>query len=275
MMESANLPSQTDLNSLYGAWNPMSYMQGQQNQDLAAQFREQAQMGNQQALEAQRQTYNQKEITNPLEAKKLGAEATNVALQAERNTAQQQNNLDADMRSAVLKMDDDQFKTFGNHATKLAISDNPADQQKGNALLALLPSAQEERRKNQQAMDLQKEQSRSHIEGARIQAKGMLDTEQARIDAGKYDKATKTSLSIWDEVQMGKLKLREIPTAFTLAAAKEADPEQKALLLREAAKAELLLKQLPAAGQTGSIDTSAVAKLPAKTQTSLFNSPDG
>ena len=73
---------------------------------------------------------------------------------------------------------------------------------------------------------------------------------------------------------MGKLKLREIPTAFTLAAAKEADPEQKALLLREAAKAELLLKQLPAAGQAGSIDTPAVANLPAKTQTSLFNSPD-
>jgi hypothetical protein len=47
MMDSANLPSQADLNSLYGAWNPMSYMQGQQNQDLASQFRDQAYKSNQ------------------------------------------------------------------------------------------------------------------------------------------------------------------------------------------------------------------------------------
>ena len=41
-MDSANLPSQGDLNNLYGAWNPMSYMQGYENQDLASQFRQQA-----------------------------------------------------------------------------------------------------------------------------------------------------------------------------------------------------------------------------------------
>jgi hypothetical protein len=41
-MDSPNLPSQADLNSLYGAWNPMSYMQGYQNQALADQFRQQA-----------------------------------------------------------------------------------------------------------------------------------------------------------------------------------------------------------------------------------------
>jgi hypothetical protein len=46
-MDSANLPNQGDLNSLYGAWNPMSYMQGYENQDLASQFRQQAFNANQ------------------------------------------------------------------------------------------------------------------------------------------------------------------------------------------------------------------------------------
>lgn len=41
-MDSANLPSQADLNSLYGSWNTQPYLQGMANQDLAGQFRQQA-----------------------------------------------------------------------------------------------------------------------------------------------------------------------------------------------------------------------------------------
>lgn len=41
-MDSPSLPSQADLNSLYGSQNPLSYMRGYQNQDLADQFRQQA-----------------------------------------------------------------------------------------------------------------------------------------------------------------------------------------------------------------------------------------
>lgn len=46
MMDSANLSTQPALNDLYGSWNPMSYIQGQQNQDLADQFRQQAYQAN-------------------------------------------------------------------------------------------------------------------------------------------------------------------------------------------------------------------------------------
>jgi hypothetical protein len=45
-MDPSTLPSQTDLNSLMGSWNPMSYMQGFQNQDLANQFRQQSYQAN-------------------------------------------------------------------------------------------------------------------------------------------------------------------------------------------------------------------------------------
>lgn len=66
MIDSPNLPSQDSLNALYGAWNPMSYMQGQQNQDLASQFRSQAfDANNNSVLQGQLQN-QQSAAMNPL-----------------------------------------------------------------------------------------------------------------------------------------------------------------------------------------------------------------
>ena len=39
-MADFSTPSQTDLNSLYGAWNPLSYIKGYENQSLADQYRQ-------------------------------------------------------------------------------------------------------------------------------------------------------------------------------------------------------------------------------------------
>lgn len=66
MLDSSNLPSQTDLNSLYGAWNPMSYMQGQQNQDIASQFRNQAFQANQNNVQEGAIKNDQATQMNPL-----------------------------------------------------------------------------------------------------------------------------------------------------------------------------------------------------------------
>jgi len=65
-MNQANLPSQQDLNSLYGSWNPMSYMQGMQNQGLAEQFREQAFNANDIANQTAIQNYDKNQELNPL-----------------------------------------------------------------------------------------------------------------------------------------------------------------------------------------------------------------
>jgi hypothetical protein len=46
MLDSPNLQSPADLNSLYGDWSTLGAMQGHQNQDLAAQFRQQAYQAN-------------------------------------------------------------------------------------------------------------------------------------------------------------------------------------------------------------------------------------
>ena len=278
MMNSANLPTQADLTSLYGSWNPGAYMRGFENQSLADQFRQQAYAGNAQTLEEAQQKIDQSQLMNPLliaEKKAtnegLGYKNTMDRLKSERESANQQFNLDEDLRQHALKMTEDDFKKADQAIEKLLRSPNPADVQMGLKLQAATPAMLAEKRKNDQAMAIQKEQSRSHLAGIDKQIQGQLDLEQKRIDAGKYTKAQKTSLGIWDAVQAGKLKLREMPTAFQMAAQNETDPEQKALLLEQAAKAEQLLKQLPAAGQAGTVDAAAVAKLPAKTQTPIFD----
>ena len=80
MMDSANLPAQADLNSLYGAWNPMSYMQGQQNQDLASQFRDQAFKSNQNEITQGALKNEQSASMNPLLLAQQGLTNTNLDL---------------------------------------------------------------------------------------------------------------------------------------------------------------------------------------------------
>jgi hypothetical protein len=70
MMNSANLPSQADLSSLYGSWNPMAVYKGLQNQDLAGQFRDQAFADNQNTVQAGTLRNDQSAVMNPLNVQK-------------------------------------------------------------------------------------------------------------------------------------------------------------------------------------------------------------
>ena len=65
-LDPSNLPSQTDLNSLMGAWNPMSYMQGFQNQGLADQFRQQAYADNANQIDKGTLENTQSAAMNPM-----------------------------------------------------------------------------------------------------------------------------------------------------------------------------------------------------------------
>lgn len=66
MMNSANLSTQADLNSLYGNWNPMAYLQGQRMLDLGDQFRQQAYQNNEQTIQADQLKNEQSAKMNPL-----------------------------------------------------------------------------------------------------------------------------------------------------------------------------------------------------------------
>lgn len=65
-MNSANLSTQAGLNSLYGDWNPMAYLQGQRMLDLGDQFRQQAYQNNEQTIQADQLKNEQSAKMNPL-----------------------------------------------------------------------------------------------------------------------------------------------------------------------------------------------------------------
>jgi len=127
-MEQANLPSQADLNSLYGAWNPMSYMQGQQNQDLAQQFRDQAFQGNQNTLMRDAMANDQAAQMNPmlLEGKRQDITRTGLlndqsaienqsaGLKLDTNQQLHQEQLAAAREELRSKLSDAQYSQLGN-----------------------------------------------------------------------------------------------------------------------------------------------------------------
>ena len=118
-----------------------------------------------------------------------------------------------------------------------------------------------------QAIEAAKISKESHLEGARIQGQTARDVAHINAEARMQQaqlRGAKTSQSIFEMVQTGKLKLNEIPTAFTLAASQTQDPDEKAFLLQEAAKASQLILAKPGAGKSDDINTPAVTGLPAK-----------
>ena len=139
MADQANLPSQADLNSLYGAWNPMSYIQGYQNQDLAAQFREQSLQQQQNATKKGTLENTQAEAMNPMLLEHQGLANTNQGLvntgqtnanvvsgnTAELSTANQQAALDKQIRAAGISASEDEIKQMENHITQGLQSKDP------------------------------------------------------------------------------------------------------------------------------------------------------
>jgi len=155
-MEQANLPTQQGLNDLYGAWNPMSYMQGQLNQDLAAQFRDQAYKGNENTIAQQAIANNQAVQMNPLllDAKRQditrtgllndGSVIDNQTNALKLDTAQQthQEALAAAREKLRAQMSDDQYSQLGNQILQSHMDaikgGNPEEIQKTSMLLDLV-----------------------------------------------------------------------------------------------------------------------------------------
>lgn len=194
-MNSANLPTQADLNALYGDWNPMSYMEGQKNQDLAAQFRDQAYTNNNQTITSEQQKIDQANLINPLEvaSKKLinedqGYKNTIQGVAARRASANEKNVLSEDLRAHAIKMTDDDFRQADQSIESLLRSGEPDKVALGLKLQSTLPTMLAEKRKNEQAMAIQREQSRAHLAGIDAQGKNALELAKENNAAGRFKK---------------------------------------------------------------------------------------
>ena len=241
MPDQANLPSQADLNSLYGAWNPMSYIQGYQNQDLAAQFRDQAFQQQQNSTREGQLKNQQSEAMNPLLINNQVQTNTNLGLtgtgldignkseklKLEAQEADQPNLLSKQQRTAALSASEDEMKKFDFHVGELLRSNNPAERDQGAKLQQYLSSFQAERRKAADAFALQQEQSRSHLKGIGMQGATQLEVAKIQNPPEKWAKTGKNSITIEQRLITAKNPKEKAEILETAAANARANGEEE------------------------------------------------
>jgi hypothetical protein len=196
-MEQPTFPTQEGLNALYGAWNPMAYIQGQQNQSLADQFRQQAYQRNALDTSKIQQEYDQNSLMNPLRVDNqrltnegqgltnanLGFDNITKGLGVDRARANQDNLLKQDQRAAALKVTEDEMKQFEYLVQQKLQSNDPREQADGALLQNRLVSFQQERRKHQDAMALGKQTGEFGIQGDKIRAGATIRAAEIGADA--------------------------------------------------------------------------------------------
>lgn len=149
------MPSVTDLQTMYGSWNPQAYLTAQDNAGLERQFRE-SEYGRQQELTKQAgldTVFRQQDDPNRVQERILtnrqktltntGLEQSNesAGLKLEREKAMQKYNLDADQRKALMQVTDDELKQADQVIEQLRRSLNPEDQKRGQQLFEFTGAA--------------------------------------------------------------------------------------------------------------------------------------
>ena len=161
------IPSVTDLQTMYGSWNPQAYLTAQDNAGLERQFRE-SEYGRQQELTKQAgldTAFREQDDPNRVQERVLtnrqktlsnvGLEQTNETkgMQLERDRAMQQFNLNADQRKALMQVTDDELKQADQVIEQLRRSLNPEDQKRGQQLFEFTGAAR--------ALKTQRDEARS------------------------------------------------------------------------------------------------------------------
>lgn len=278
-MDQPTLPQQAELSAMYGPWNAMGYMQGMNNQDLADQFRQQAFVGNQAKLLTDQQTYNQAEQMNPLLLQAKLADIGKTEIENQRNgltLARDQANQSYELADIPKKWAAQasarDIQEFQDRATKMIQSGDPAQVKAGLEMYQHVPAIMAANRTAQAEMERQKEQSRSHIEGIKLQNAAQERLEKMRIDAGKYDKAKRASLSVWESISSGKLSYERAAVVLRGYANQTKDPAEKEFYLQEANNMAMENRNArSAAAIAGKPDLEGAADIPTLQQPAPFN----
>lgn len=116
-----------------------------------------------------------------------------------------------------------------------------------------------------QRLDEQDLQGRQKLDEIKAQGVENRRLEAIRVEGRKQAaaaKANQESNSIWDQVRSGKLKLNEMPAAFTAAARKAASEEERDAMLLEAQKAADLIRLKAETPKPGTVDAAGTSGLP-------------
>lgn len=189
------MPSVTDLQTMYGSWNPQAYLTAQDNAGLERQFRE-SEYGRQQELTKQAgldtvfqeqndplKLENQRQVNTNLGYTGVGLKQANEskALTLEREKAMQQFNLNADQRKALMQVTDDELKQADQVIEQLRRSLNPEDQKRGQQLFEFTGAARALKQK--QADEMAMETFKQSEETKRSDARNKTSIGVANIGA--------------------------------------------------------------------------------------------
>lgn len=194
-MDPSTLPSQADLNSLYGAWNPLSYMRGFQNQDLQDQFRQQAYDANANTVQKGVLENLASEATLPyagdtaaanLAGKQIANQSAGLDLASKQDLYQ--NNQDYLHKKLAREMSDEELTNQSNHflqqfQQEAAVNGREAAMQKYGGVLDTLTGALASKAADRvQTKQLADAQNATHVKTAEIGANATLGS--AGIHAG-------------------------------------------------------------------------------------------
>lgn len=257
------MPSVTDLQTMYGSWNPQAYLTAQDNAGLERQFRE-SEYGRQQELTKQAgldTAFREQDDPNRVQERVLtnrqktlsnvGLEQTNETkgMQLERDRAMQQFNLNADQRKALMQVTDDELKQADQVIEQLRRSLNPEDQKRGQQLFEFTGAARA--LKQAQAEKMEMERYKQMQETGRTVERNQTTIKAAEI--GQAGQTTRAAMPRGGSVP----KPPNTPIAQYLADLRQAyadnkiDEETYNRSVAQAVNAELAAKT---AGRTGGIE---------------------
>lgn len=241
------MPSYTDYDSMLGM-NPWAQMQANEQLGLANQFQQQdLQKGNLANEKASLDNlFTAQDNPNRVQERVLTNQGLDIGNQDKgidlnRKKANQQNILNADQRKAALDATDDHIKEMDNHVGVMLRSQDPAEREEGLKLQQFMPQILAERRKQADAMEMEKykqlqqtgratelQQSNERIAGVRA---------GATLGAAQVRGAGKTNSPESIAAKLGYEK----GAAYYLIKAEEADtPEDEAKYRDLASKFEQL-----------------------------------
>lgn len=284
MMNSANLSSQADLNSLYGNWNPMAYLQGQRMLDLGDQFRQQAYQNNEQTIQADQLKNDQSAQMNPLllahqglvnQGQDLGNQGkgisnANAGLDLSNKVSLNEDQMAADRAKLKTMYSDEQLNQISNnvlqaHMKNIQSGDVTKIQETGQLLDFLTGAtgskvADRVQQRNLKEGDWLNSQRNTDAD---IASRERMNTEN--IASGKYVRATKGGggvANIREQVLLGKMSYEKAAAAFYGAAQFEEDPDLKEKYLKLSQDYEQANLAAKSAAGTGKIDVGAATGMP-------------
>ena len=274
------MPSVTDLQTMYGSWNPQAYLTAQDNAGLERQFRE-SEYGRQQELTKQAgldTVFREQDDPNRVQERVLtnrqktltntGLEQSNEtgAMKLERDRAMQKYNLEADQRKALMQVTDDELKQADQVIEQLRRSLNPEDQKRGQQLFEFTGAARALKAQQDAARAL--EEYKQGEENKRSSGRNATSIKVAEMGQAGQDRRFQPRTSgpagvdFWTTFNSKLKTARDKHAALIAEATRLGDtPEAQVMLnmaeaIRPQAMAEI------ATVKPGSIDTGAVANLP-------------